>query len=571
SSWRHMIRLCIVPAWLALATASATASEFPESLIYSGNHENGVFESLDFVNSVTGWDLFFNSGFRGGSTVVGNIEAGHVWSGHEAFVREPGALNGITIFDSPAAGALDELDFHATMVGHVLAGSGYIPDNGGSYTYLGLGMAPEAALVSGAVATGFSTTEAGSFTTTTESVVTVYESFFTGSGVAKPDVINSSWGGSDPAAASDESLAIDGLARQNASVALVVSAGNGGSAVVGAPASGFNNISVGSLGGADFLQPSTFSSRGTADLYNPVTDIVLNGVRPAVDIAAPGERMVLAAYLGGEGGIGAAIPGIVEDPVPTDQYFLNMDGTSFSAPIVAGGISLLKDAANTLLAGNSEAMDTRVVKSVLMASSTATAGWDNGQDAMNVTTQALDFTTGAGAMNLVAAADVFYFGTTGIAGDHGGAIAESGWDTATISLGDTIDWVFSSEFTQEMSVTVALNWFSVREFDGITDTGSDLAFSNLDLELWSVDAGGSFLSRIGASLSDYNNTEFLRIDSLTAGRYGFRVRFDEMIFDTTNTIDSEYLGLAWNAVVVPEPACAMLSLFGALLMVRRRR
>ena len=567
-----MIRPCILPACIALATATTRAVENPESLIYSGNHQNGAFDSLTFVNSVVGWDLFFNSGFRGASTVIGNIEAGHVWSGHEAFVRPPGALNGIALYNSTAAGALNELDFHATMVGHVLAGSGYIPDNGGSYTFLGLGMAPEAALVSGAVATGFSTAEAGAFSTTAESVVSVYEAFFTGTGVARPDVINSSWGGSDPAASAFESLAIDGLARQNASVAHVISAGNGGTAVVGAPASGFNNISVGSLGGADFLQPSAFSSNGAADFYNPVSNIVLSGVRAAVDIAAPGERMVLAAYLGPEGGIGAALPSLVQDPLPTDQYFLNMDGTSFSAPIVAGGISLLKDAANTLLAGNSEAMDTRVIKSVLMAGASTTAGWDNGQDAMNVTTQALDFRSGAGALNLVAAADVFYFGTTGIAGDTGGTIADAGWDMATIDLGGTVEWVFANAFTQEMSITVALNWFSVRSFDGLTDSASDVAFSNLDLELWSVDEGGSFLSRLGASLSDYNNTEFLRIDSLAAGRYGFRVRFDEMIFDTTNTIDSETLGLAWNAVAVPEPGTWLLgALAASILGIRRKR
>lgn len=561
----------ILPAWLTVSIGIAAAQDEPGGLIYSGNYQDGAFESLTFVNSVTGWDLFFNAGFRGGSTVIGNIEAGHVWDGHEAFVREPGATNGITTFTNSAPGALNELDFHATMVGHVLAGSGYIPDDGGSFTLVGLGMAPDAALVSGAVATGFSDTDVGAFSTTEASVVSVYESFFTGSGVTKPDVINSSWGGSDPAASAPESLAIDGLARQNASVAFVVSAGNGGDAVVSTPASGFNNISVGSLGGADFLQPSSFSSRGFTDFHNPVTDIVITGARAAVDISAPGERMVLAAYLGDSGGIGAALPGLVQEPSPTDQYFLNMDGTSFAAPIVAGGISLMKDAANTLLAGISEAMDTRVVKSVLMAGSTKTAGWDNGQDAMNVTTQVLDARTGAGAMNLVAAADIYYSGTTGITGDTGGAIANAGWDTATISLGSTIEWVFSSTFTQEMAVTVALNWFSVREFDGVTDIGTDVAFSNLDLEVWSVDAGGTFLSRVGASLSDYNNTEFLRFDSLAAGRYGFRVNFGGMIFDTTNAVDSEVLALAWNAVAVPEPAGPLLALCGVTLLVARRR
>lgn len=555
----------------ALGIGLASAQSDPKSLVYSGNYQNGAFESLTFVNSVTGWDLFFNSGFRGGSTVIGNIEAGHVWGGHEVFVRAPGVTNGVENFNSTAPGALNEFDFHATMVGHVLAGSGYIPTNGGSYTYVGLGMAPEAKLVSGAIAVDFSNTDVGSFSTTSQSVVSVYKAFFTGSGVDKPDVINSSWGGSDPAATAAESISIDGLARQNANVAFVVSAGNGGTDMVSGPASGYNNISVGSLGGADFLQPSSFSSHGATDFYNPVTNQTISGVRAAVDISAPGERMFLAAYLGNSGGIGAAIPGITQTPSPTDQYFLNMDGTSFAAPMVAGGIALMKDAANTLLSSEANAQDTRVVKSVLMAGSTATNGWNNGQNGMNVTTQALDLQTGAGAMDLVASADVYYFGTTDVDGAGGGLIDVNGWDSGTVSLGNFTDYLFAGEFTQDLALTVALNWFAGRSFDVLTDTESDDFFANLDLQVWSVDGNGTFVSKVGESMSIYNNTEFLRINWLAAGRYGLRVTFDEMIYDTTNSVNSETYGLAWRTFAVPEPGCFALVSLGLLAACRRKR
>ena len=568
--------LTFATAVLGMGLRMASGQSDPKGLVYSGNYQNGAFESLTFVNSVVGWDLFFNAGIRGGSTVIGNIEGGHIWFGHESFIRPTGAPAAFTTFANSAAGALNELDFHATTVGHVLAGSGFVAPS--SYTYTGLGMAPEAKLVSGAIATEFSTTEVGAFSTSDASIVGSYQSFFQGSlgaGVAKPDVINSSWGGNDPAASSSSVVAIDGLARENASVALVVSAGNGGNAIVSAPASGFNNISVGSVGGPSFLTPSGFSSQGLTDFHNPETGITHTGVRAAVDISAPGERLFLAAYLGDSGSLGAALPGIVQPVSPTDQYFFNMDGTSYSAPIVAGGIALLKDAAKTdpfvNHLGNDDAFDTRVLKSVIMAGSKETEGWNNGQNAMNVTTQALDVRTGAGALDLVAAADVYFFGTRELAADGGGEIDNFGWDAATINLGATFEYVFSGAFTQEMTLNVALNWFSVREFDDLTDNGSDVAFSNLDLQVWSVDGTGQFLAKVGESMSTYNNTEFLRIDSLAAGRYGFRVVFGSMVFDTTDLVNSEYFGLAWNAVPIPEPGGLALGMIGVMVLIRRRR
>ena len=436
-------------------------------------------------------------------------------------------------------------------------------------------MAPEAALISGAIATAYSTTNVGGFATSESSTIGVYRSFFQGSGVARPDVINSSWGGQDGASNSLESVALDALARQNASVAFVIAAGNGGNATVGSPASGFNNIAVGALGGVNYDQPASFSSRGAADFYNPVTGITHVGVRNAVDIAAPGVSMALAAYLGNSGGIGAGLPSIVQNPPPTDQYFLNMDGTSFAAPMVAGGIALIKDVAKTHLflnhVGNDDAFDTRVVKSVLMASATKTEGWDNGQNEMNVTTQALDAVAGAGMMNLNKAIDVYYSDTRELALDGGGQIGANGWDAATIGLGQSYEYVFSSAFNQMVSLTVALNWFSVREFDNLTSTGSDLAFSNLDLEVWSVDGAGQFVSKIGESMSTYNNTEMLRFDWLDAGRYGIKVNYENMVYDTTNTVNSEYFGLAWSTTTVPEPGSAMMVLYGTLMFTLRRR
>ncbi len=502
-----------------------------------------------FANDVVGWRPFANAGFLGSSTVIGNVEAGHIWSGHEAFVRPPGVSNGFTIFQN--TNALNELDFHATMVGHVLAGSGY---NGSGYSYLGLGMAPEAAVVSGSVATSFSTSEAGAFSTSYESVVTPYRVFFTGEGAARADVINSSWGGYDPAAESDEALALDGLAADNRNTALVVAAGNSAISPVGWPASGFNNIGVGSLGGNNFLVSSGFSSRGLDDFYNPVTGMTNTGVRVGVDVSAPGEVLYLAAYLGDSGGLGAAEPGIVREPPPTDLYFYNQDGTSFSAPIVAGGIAVLKDVANRdifwNLTGNTNAQDTRVTKSVVMAGALETYAWDNAQiagaDGVVSTTMALDAATGAGSLDLGRSASAYFSGTRDVDGSGGGGIADWGWDFGAAALGSSNDYFFSAPFSDEVELTVSLNWFARRSFDMDTNLGSNLSFADLNLEVWEV-SGGLFSSLIARSETVYNNSEYLRLDLGPGKTYGLRVTFDDMVFDQTSGVGSESYGLAWLA------------------------
>ncbi|MDZ4098271.1 MAG: hypothetical protein U1E13_06160, partial [Methylophilaceae bacterium] len=77
--------------------------------------------------------------------------------------------------------------------------------------------------------------------------------------------------------------------------------------------------------------------------------------------------------------------------------------------------------------------------------------------------------------------DVYFLGTRELSLDGGGQMRAAGWDAATISLGSTFEYLFSSAFSQQTALTVALNWFSIRDFDDLTNTGSDIAFSNLDL------------------------------------------------------------------------------------------
>lgn len=527
-----------------------------------------------FVNDVVGARLFYASGFFGDSTVIANVEAGHIWDGHDVFDRSGLEMGPAVEQYVAGTGATGALDFHATMVGHVLAGTGYDPATD-SYSYVGLGMAPRARLWSGAIATGFATDpdNIGGFETTAESTIPVYRQFFRGMSGTSPDVINSSWGGPDPAATTIESRSIDALAFENPRVTFVAAAGNEATAPVSAPGDVYNGITVGSVGGPRFLTPSSFSSRGAVDFYNPATDTTIVGVRAAVDIAAPGESGFLAAYLGPTGGL-APLPSVTQDPSPTDLYFTDVDGTSFASPTVAGGVALMKDAAKGRWWLVPEtAFDSRVVKSVLMATAVETDGWDNGQATVGGvvrTTQSLDYATGAGVVDLTSAGLTYVAAPTmDIAGSGGGTIGMNGWDLGSVTVGGTTDYSFAATLAAPSRLTVALDWFTQGVFVDATDTGSRTAFANLDLQVWSI-VDGAFSTLVAESVSTYNNAEMLRLDLSPGGLYGLRVTLPRMVYDLNATpVTAETYGLAWNVLVVPEPSACLVALAGLALAAVR--
>lgn len=579
---RPFLRLLSAVCGVLALAVPASGQEDPRNLFITGHYEDGVFQSTDLANEVVGALLFYNSGFFGQRSVIANVEGGHIWSGHEVFDRsglDPGlgVSPAVTQFVS-GTGVVGQTDYHATLVGHILGGTGYIDtENGGSFTYVGIGLAPYAEMWSGAIATSFSGSDIGSFETTTDSVLTPYRAFFRGIEGRKADVINSSWGGADTAATSDETQTLDALALENSTVAFVVAAGNSGTAPVSAPGSAYNNITVGALGGADFLTPSEFSSRQAVDFYNPVSGTTTIGVRSAVDLAAPAENMFLAAYLGPTGSL-ETLDDITEDPSPDDLYFLNQDGTSFAAPIVSGGIALLKDVVhsyeNTIFEMPATALDTRVVKSVLMAGAQRTVGWDNGQRMSGLvvsTTQSLDYATGAGALDLEQTANIYLLSETmDVVGIEGGEIGASGWDFATVALGGANEYRFTNPFDEPVELTISLNWFAGTGFDE-DDLGEALSFADLNLELWLLE-GDVFTTQIAESVSVYNNTEFLRLTLALSGEYGIRVTFLGLVYDVQGLNAPTDYGLAWQAQAVPEPSLlALLGVAGIVILFVRRR
>jgi hypothetical protein len=180
----------------------------------------------------------------------------------------------------------------------------------------------------------------------------------------------------------------------------------------------------------------------------------------------------------------------------------------------AGSIASLNDVLETGLFINldttPETFDARSVNDALAAGADKPEGWNMWRKDFNVTTHTPAPANGGASVHL--------FDTRDLEGKTGSGISTIGWDFATIPLGSTLKYVFASPFTCEMALNVARNWFSVRDLDATTDTGTGLASSDLNLQIWQLDEQDHFTNLIGGSISLYNHTEFLRHDSIKAGR-----------------------------------------------------
>lgn len=528
------------------------------------------------INTFVGAQTFYDKGYTGTRAVAAVIEAGHIWNSQETLQHVSTFLNAKDdyIANGLSFGQLGEYDQHATSVGATLAGRG----NQASQR----GIAYGADLWSGAIATRFNSN--GTFGRDRLVALTKpYETaLLTGVNGRKADVINSSWGaGNFP---NDRiPRALDGMIQSSRATS-VVSAGNSGRGsekVVTFP-SAYNSIKVGALGTdtTNYNTFASFSSRGLQNVYIstvrfPTISEQLNqqsyvGTRAAVDIVAPGESLTLANYGGSTGtNTGKADPtgGAI------DNYRLNLAGTSFSAPIVAGGATLLNDVAYDKFANNNNAHDGQVIKAVLMNSADKPVGWTN-SSFRNFTSQALDANYGAGVMNLNKAYTQFTEGTTDVAGLGGGVIQATGWDYGVIQQGNYIDYAFANPLTTG-TFSATLNWFVGRSYLGLDASGEIVAgddyFTNLNLYLYSINNGVESL--VGGSYTRNNNTEHLYFDLASTGNYFLRVEWDGELYDYVDN-SSQTFGLAWSAAsiqAVPEPSAAWLFAMGLPVMLFIRR
>ncbi len=572
-------------------------------LVSSNGGANPPFTGIN-INNFLGANRFYTAGYTGGNSVAANAEAGNIWgtaAGHESLTH----VTQYTQFGAPVPNN-GETDMHATWVGMMIGGR----LGGQAQGEWQRGMAYGATLWSGSIVSTWNNLPAPpyslSFNFNNNTFFSPYGTYFqTGIAGRTADVVNSSWGDydpSDPATTSGSSYytqALDALANQNPLTVFVCSAGNSGANpnTVGGPASGHNSIAAAALT-SDTSVPAYdtvagFSSRGPSDYWDPINGYILASVarRATVDLAAPGTNLTSAFYggaTGGNSGNPAPVPGV-------NLYTGGLGGTSFAAPIIAGGVALVDDAGYALFPANPNARDARVVKAVLLNAADKIAGWTNNQTAVvpYTTTQSLDWASGAGRMNLdrsfdqyVPAASGGQAGTTDVPGLGGGNVDAIGWDYGLVLQNapndyylrpDLFDPAKSANILAGTNVITTLDWFRDRSINLATQAVTDDSFDNLDLQVWLV-VGGIPVQLIASSNSTYNDVEHLYFTAPQTAQYMIRVVWTGEIFDEVGDLNQEYYGLAWWSTAaaaasgdIPEPTTLALLALGGLALARRQR
>lgn len=525
------------------ANGSAVYTIDPGATFQAQNHvissDPGTFNGIN-INEFVGANTFYSAGYTGTNATMLNLEAGHVWSGHES-------LGHTQQNNNAALGALNEVDRHATWVGAAMGGrlGGSFPDE------YQRGIAYGANLRSSALATSWS----GNAYSLNFDFTVASSLNHAASVMGQANVANSSFGFADGSSSSPFSWAFDAITQANPRTTWVFSAGNSGpdANTVGAPAAGYNGISVGATGpGNGYTTVASFSSRGPQDYDDPVNGTV-TGERAPVDILAPGQTLTLAFYGGQTGGNRPSLSGSALF-AGSNLYSGNVAGTSFAAPIVAGGATLLNDASLALGMGPNS-RESRVIKAVLMNSADKLAGWTNNSTIIggaSVTTQGVDFVQGAGQMNLTKAYDQYIGGVQDVPGSGGGAIGAVGWDFG--GFGNTLannDYAFTTDLLGGTNFTATLAWFRDRTYDPIGVTASDVSFANLNLQLWD----STFTTLFASSQGLYDSNEHINFTIPATGSYGLRVARTNNMFGALAAVD---YGLAWSATAVPEPSTTFI-------------
>jgi hypothetical protein len=511
----------------------------------------GIDSNQSVVNltDLTGASTFYSSGIYGQGVTAWVVDAQLVGTNLYPAL----AFTNVTATYASSDAVTTPGD-HATWCAALLGG--YSPPG----YEVNTGLAPLVTIGSAALATSLRTN--GYFSISTSSI-TAY-SYAADHG----DVVSISVGSSsDNAGLAAQSGLLDSLALSHPNTVMVVSAGNDGpsSGTVEGPASGYNSISVGALGGpTNYSTLAYFSSRGPLQTgFYDGTHVFLYGAgiasRPGVDLVAPGTGIVMPVQI-----------------FSNSVSYYSVAGTSFATPLVAGGVALLDSTAKAAFPSGFTNAATRseVIKAVLMNSADKIPGWNNGQAITNgviTTTQALDWAVGAGRMNLNAAYDQYT--TSAVVTTVGGfsqsgftaSVQSTGWAFGTAMKGGFNDYQFVSQLLGGQQIAVTLAWMRDRIWNaGIADY-LDIAQAELDLMIYRDTNGTESL--LAQSISPVSTVQQLFFRLPSDGTYRIRVGYSTNLFDLSGAHSLQDYGVAWSVSGVPEPASWTLIGAGMTVLV----
>ena len=443
-------RLCTTSVKCTLCLASIASQSY------------GLDDAVDAVNA----EFFWQQGYTGSGVEIGVIDLHLGDSTHPAI-------------DGNYLGSQNFINGAGWLSGHATAVTGAAL----SQDLTRLGVAHGAGWWTG------QTTNKVGISPKQEAMTVSVETFAQGLGVLNgnpAEVVTMSIGVNGSDTANDQwSLALDHIVG-TAGTTVVVAAGNDGpasSSFPGPPGAAYNILSVGATGGTgavvskDYTRIAPYSSRG------PTTD-----GRSKPDIVAPGSLIELPTLIG---------------------TWSVVSGTSFAAPIVAGGAALLID----MGLDRGLDVDAKVIKSVLMNSADKLSGWSHTSIAP------LDPNLGAGQMNLEAA---FYQYDAGEQGS--GIVSPLGWDHGTLQGTTANTYEIGALVPGGAELSATLTWnrdvtTDVEDIESAVYTAS--TFENLELFLYNVD---DLAMPVASSISPLDNVEHLFLSSPTTGNYIFEVR-----------------------------------------------
>lgn len=300
----------------------------------------------------------------------------------------------------------------------------------------------------------------------------------------------------------------------------------------------FNHSWIGSAGGANnaFLRKLDYA----IDAQGLIVCAGVNNGSGPLDVALLSQAFHVIAVGRSDGShhAGGTALGIDGPGRMKPELVAPAGATSFSTPLVAGAAALLVETARSdpNTSGNPDAERPDVIKAVLMTGAEHRSGWSN----LPVTTGALrgatatplDSVFGADQIDVDAAHWILSAGEQPAATDPVVALDSrpAGWSEVDIDAGQS-RWLHFSIEARKPTVVVTATWHR-----SVPGNFTSSALSDLDLELWAVDAQGLPSAIVGSApgaffgggnvLSDsaVDNVEHLYVTDLEPGDYLLELR-----------------------------------------------